>query len=178
MEPLIVLVAVTTLALVLGATGPPRLHPLRRWHVALRSGLAAMFTLTGVAHFGAFGMREELVAIVPPALPAPELLVTITGGLELAGALGIILPATAPWAAPGLSLLLLAIFPANVYKALNDPTLHAIQELGPRTALQVLFLSATLAVVWHYWSTWSARRHRGTASRALPTNSLPRDAAI
>lgn len=178
MEPLIILVAVTTVTLVLGATGPPRLLLLRQWHVALRSGLAAMFTFTGVAHFGAFGMREELVAIVPPALPAPEVLVTVTGGLELAGALGIILPATAPWAATGLGVLLLAIFPANVYKALNDPTLRASQELGPRTALQVLFLFATLAVIWHHWSTWSARRHAGAATRSVPTELLPRDGSI
>ena len=150
MEPLTVLLAVTTALLAAGAAG---WKPLRSWHTALRGGLAAMFVFTGVAHFGAFGMRDDLVAMVPPALPAPELLVTVTGVLELAGAVGLLLPATWPWAAAGLSALLVAMFPANVYKALEDPTLRASQELGPRTALQVIFLAATLAVLGRYLVT-------------------------
>lgn len=147
MEPLIVLVTATSLLLAAGAAG---LQRLRHWHVCLRGGLAAMFVFTGISHFDAFGMREELVAMVPPALPAPELLVTVTGVLELAGALGLLLPRTWPWAAAGLSALLVAMFPANVYKALEDPALRASQELGPRTALQVVFLAATLAVLGHH----------------------------
>jgi hypothetical protein len=47
-----------------------------------------MFVLTGVAHF--VGKRAELVAMVPPFLPAPELLVTVTGVLELTGAVGLV----------------------------------------------------------------------------------------
>jgi hypothetical protein len=34
-------------------------------------------------------MRADLVAMVPSAFPAPGLLVTFTGILELAGALGV-----------------------------------------------------------------------------------------
>lgn len=159
MEPLIVLGAVTSLLLAAGAAGLRRLRP---WHVALRGGLAAMFIFTGVSHFGAFGMRDDLIAMVPPALPAPELLVTVTGILELAGALGLLLPATWPWAAAGLSVLLVGMFPANIYKALDDPTLRASQQLGPRTALQVIFLGATLAVLGHY--VRSRRRGVGVQS--------------
>jgi uncharacterized membrane protein len=157
MEPLIVLIAVTSLLLTAGAAGIRHLH---RWHVCLRGGLAAMFAFTGASHFGAFGMREELVAMVPPALPEPGLLVTLTGVLELAGALGLLLPRTWPWAAAGLSALLVAMFPANIYKALEDPTIRATQELGPRTALQALFLSATLAVLSHHLRTCRADRSR------------------
>jgi uncharacterized membrane protein len=57
--------------------------------VALRGGLAAMLLFTGLAHFDVFGRRADLVAMVPSALPAPGLLVTLTGMLNLAGALGI-----------------------------------------------------------------------------------------
>jgi uncharacterized membrane protein len=147
MEPLIVLVAVTALLLIAGAAGVRR---LRDWHAALRGGLAAMFLFTGVSHFGAFGVRDDLVAMVPPALPAPELLVTVTGVLELAGAVALLLPRIWPWAAAGFSVLLVAMFPANIYKALEDPTLRASQELGPRTALQLIFLTATLTVLGRY----------------------------
>jgi uncharacterized membrane protein len=78
--------------------------------------------------------------------PAPELLVTITGVLELAGAVGLLLPRTAPWAAGGLSVLLVAMFPANVHAALEGFG----TPLLPRTLMQVVFLAATLAVVAHH----------------------------
>ena len=141
MEPLITLVAVTAALLATGALG---VRALRPWPVALRGGLAAMFTLTGVVHF--VGMREELIAMVPPALPAPELLVTVTGVLELAGVAGLLWHRTAPWAAGGLAVLLVAMFPANVHAALagfGTPLL-------PRTLMQLVFLAAALAVVAHH----------------------------
>jgi uncharacterized membrane protein len=52
-----------------------------------------MFVMTGVAHF--VKMRAELVSMVPPGLPAPGLLVTVTGVLELAGAAGLLWARTA-----------------------------------------------------------------------------------
>jgi uncharacterized membrane protein len=143
-EPLITLIAVTALLLGLGALG---VRALRPWPVAVRGGLAAMFTLTGVVHFVA--MRDELIAMVPPALPAPGLLVTITGVLELAGAAGLLLHRTAPWAAAGLAALLVVMFPANVHAALEGTG----TPLLPRTLMQVLFLAAALAVVAHHLRT-------------------------
>jgi len=62
----------------------PRLHP---WPVALRSGLAAMFLLTGSVHF--VYLRTELIRMVPSIMPYPDLNVTITGALEWAGAIGL-----------------------------------------------------------------------------------------
>jgi uncharacterized membrane protein len=147
MEPFIALVVVTLALLGVGAAGVPR---LRSWPVALRGGLAAMFVMTGVAHF--VGMRETLIAMVPPALPQPGLLVTITGVLELAGAVGLLLRPTVPWAAGGLSLLLVAVFPANVYAAVEGITTRADDALLPRTLFQIVFLAATLAVLRTYTS--------------------------
>ena len=141
MEPLVALVAVTTILLAAGAAGVSRLRP---WPVAVRGGLAAMFVLTGVAHF--VGLREELVAMVPPGLPAPELLVALTGVLELAGAAGLLLRRTAPLAAACLSVLLVVMFPANVYAALQGTGM----ALVPRTLLQILFLAATVSVTAYY----------------------------
>lgn len=109
-----------------------------------------MFTVTGIAHF--FGMRAELIDMVPPALPAPAFLVTLTGILELAGAVGLLWQPTRPWAAGGLSLMLLAMFPANVHLALTGTDLPWDDTLLPRTLLQIVFLAATSAVF-----AWSLR---------------------
>jgi uncharacterized membrane protein len=141
-EPLIALVGVTLALRIAGAVGVRRLRP---WPVALRGGLATMFVMTGMAHF--IGLRAELISMVPPAMPNPGLLVTITGLLELAGAVGLLLPRTAPWAAGGLTALLVGLFPANVYAALNGITTSPADALVPRTLMQLVFLAATVAVL-------------------------------
>ncbi len=158
MEPLIALVAVTLVLLALGALGVKQLRP---WVVPLRGGLATLFLLTGGAHF--IGMREELIRMVPPVLPAPGLLVTVTGVLELAGAAGLLWRRTAPLAAACLSVLLVLLFPANVYAALAGVTTAPYDQLLPRTAMQLVFLSATLAVVVH-----DVRARRRTHAMSLP----------
>lgn len=83
---------------------------------ALRFALAVMFGFTALSHFLP-RTRPDLVRMVPPGLPAPGLLVSVTGVLELAGAVGLLLP---PWprlAALALAALLVALFPANIHAA-------------------------------------------------------------
>ncbi|MET3851049.1 DoxX family protein [Paenibacillus sp. OAE614] len=155
MEPLIVLVAVTIVILIAGAAGIQRLRP---WPVALRGGLAAMFMLTGTVHF--VYLRTELIGMVPPALPYPGLIVTITGVLELAGALGLLWRPTVLWASCGLSLLLIVMFPANLYIALNGLYTHPEDTLIPRTLMQILFLSVSLAI-WRYYLRQRPVRKQG-----------------
>lgn len=163
MSVLLILVLVTLGLLAAGAMGVRWLRP---WPVAVRGGLAAMFTATGVAHF--VGMRDTLVDMVPPALPAPELLVTVTGVLELAGVVGLLWHRTAPWAAGGLGLLLVGMFPANVYAAQSGQLTAWDDQLWPRTAQQVIFLAATLAVVLHHTR---ARRQRRETRRTVAGTS-------
>ncbi|OLT31079.1 hypothetical protein BJF79_37550 [Actinomadura sp. CNU-125] len=144
MGPLIVLIGGTLAGLVAGRAGIRR---LRQWPVAVRGGLAAMFTLTGIAHF--VGMRQEMIEMVPPALPAPGFLVTVTGVLELAGAAALLRGRTAPWAAGGLALMMVAMFPANVHLALSRSDLPWEDQLIPRTVMQVIFVAAALSVPAH-----------------------------
>ncbi|GAB3816205.1 DoxX family protein [Micromonospora zhanjiangensis] len=143
MAPLIALIAGTAAARIAGLLG---IAALDGWHPALRAGLALMFALTGLAHFAS--RRADLVAMVPPRLPRPDLLVTVTGVLELAGSLGLLVPVTARWAAAGLALLMLAMFPANASAARRGLTLtgRPVTPLGVRTVLQVVFVGAALAV--------------------------------
>lgn len=114
------------------------------WPAAIAVGLAAMFVLTGMAHF-VNPLRRDLIAIVPPRLPAPALLVTITGILELAGAVGLLIPATRTAAAGCLFALMLAMFPANVTAArMPNPPESMNSRLGLRGAEQLVFLGAAV----------------------------------
>jgi uncharacterized membrane protein len=144
MAPLITLIAGTGLARLLGLLGVDALDgPLP----ALRVGLALMFALTGLAHFG-LGRRAGLIAMVPPRLPRPDLLVTATGVLEFAGAAGLLLPATYRLAAACLALLMVAMFPANVHAARHRVALGGkpATPLPLRTAEQLLYIAVALTI--------------------------------
>ena len=105
-----------------------------------------MFVLTGVAHF-APPLRGDMIAIVPPRLPAPGLLVTVTGVLELLGAVGLLLPGTRVAAALCLMVLMLAMFPANVYAArMPNPPKSMTTRLFRRSVEEVIFLAAAVVV--------------------------------
>src|ERR1700740_2047860 len=94
---------------ILGAAGVPL---FAGWMDSARFALATMFAFTAVSHFAP--MRKDLIAMVPPGLPRPDLLVFATGVLELAGAAGLLFKPARFWAACGLILLMAAMLPANV----------------------------------------------------------------
>lgn len=136
MQPFIVLVTIFLLLIL----------PLG-WWTALRIALAAMFLLTASAHWGK--RRADLIRMVPAGLPRPDLLVTITGCFEILGAVGLLISKVAPIAAFGLTLLLIALFPANVRAARQSITIagRPATTLPLRTVIQVLFLAATIGVI-------------------------------
>jgi uncharacterized membrane protein len=119
---------------------------LDNWTTAIAVGLAAMFAMTGIAHF-VNPLRRDMIAIVPPALPAPGVLVSVTGVLELAGAAGLLYPPTRVAAATCLLLLMLAMFPANVYAArMPNPPKSMTTRLSVRTAEEAVYLAAAVIV--------------------------------
>ena len=88
-----------------------------------------------------------MIAIVPPRLPAAGSLVTITGVLELVGAAGLLYPPTRIAAAVCLFLLMLAMFPANVYAArMPNPPKSMTSRLDVRTVEEIVYLAAAVVV--------------------------------
>jgi uncharacterized membrane protein len=162
MTPFIVL----TLALLV-FLGLSRLRPrwLPDWVTSLRWALAVMFMLTASAHWGS--RRADLVAMVPDAMPDPELLVTISGIAEIAGAVGLLVPRLAPFAAAGLALLLVAVFPANVHAARESLSIGGakVTPLIPRALLQVVFLGAVLVAGFWQRGVGRVQARRGAAPR-------------
>jgi uncharacterized membrane protein len=121
-------------------------HYADSWPAAIAVGLAAMFVMTGVAHF-VNPLRRDMIAIVPPRLPSPSLLVTVTGFLELIGAAGLLYPPTRIAAAVCLFVLMLVMFPANLYAArMPNPPKSMNTRLGLRTVEQIVFVGAALVV--------------------------------
>jgi uncharacterized membrane protein len=114
------------------------------WNDAARIGLAVMFLFTAASHFSS--LKHDFAAMIPPPLTGALWVIYVTGILQMAGAIGLL---TRQWRKPaawGLLLLLVAMFPANVYAAFHGVTLGgaAVTGLWMRTPLQVFWI----AVLW------------------------------
>jgi uncharacterized membrane protein len=146
-----VIVLYVMLAGILGAraAGALGVTALDGWTPATRAGLALMFVFTGIAHFNR--TRQDLVRMVPPALPRPDLLVTLTGVAELAGAAGLMVPSLARVSAWALAALLVAMFPANIYASRTG---HRIAG----RAHTPMVIRAPLQVLWIALLVWSVRQ--------------------
>ena len=73
--------------------------------------LAMLFLVAGIAHFV---MPAWFDRIVPAWVPNARVATLVSGAAEVAGAIGLVIPATRVAAGWGLIALLIAVFPANV----------------------------------------------------------------
>lgn len=105
-----------------------------------------LYILAGVNHFvtPAFYLQ-----IMPSYLPAHEFLVALSGVFEILLGLGLILRPKSRlrvWSAWGLVLLLLAVFPANIYSYTH------LHELGdPRATVALIRLPFQIPLLWWAW---------------------------
>ncbi len=153
MAPLIVMVAGWVAFRLLGAVG--LMNAASSWSGALRFALAAMFAFTALSHFLS-RTRADLVRMVPPRLPNPGLLVTVTGVLEFSGAVGLLVPPLIRASSYALMLLLLALFPANVHAA----RMRLLVAGRPATPLVIRL---PLQLFWMGALWWVARAGAGAA---------------
>ena len=146
MAVLIVLVVSWLVFRLIGALG---VAALDSWHDSARCAFAVMFLFSAVAHFNR--MKHDLARMIPDLFPKPLWIVYITGVLEAAGAVGLILPRFHSLAAFCLIALLAAMFLANVHAARTGVTLRGkpVTLLWIRTPMQLLFI----LLLW-----WTASR--------------------
>jgi len=83
-----------------------------------RVAAAILYVSAGVLHFL---FPASYVKIIPPFFPAPLALVYISGAAEIAGGAGLLMPELRRAAAWGLVVLLVAVFPANIYMTVESP---------------------------------------------------------
>jgi uncharacterized membrane protein len=108
---------------------------------------AALFVVSGVGHFVA---ADTFVRMIPPYLPYPRALVLVSGILEIALGVLLLVPRSARLAAWGLIALLVAVFPANVH-------IYRHQELFPIPPL-VHLLRLPMQAVLILWAYAYTRR--------------------
>ena len=112
--------------------------------------MAVMYAYAGFNHL----MNPEFyMAIMPPGLPNPEWLNVLSGLAEIVLGVFLLEPRVRVFAAWGIIALLIAVFPANVYMALEN-----IGPEGPGTGVPVFnwwvrFPMQAVLVVWAGWYT-------------------------
>jgi uncharacterized membrane protein len=146
MAALFVLVISFLLLRGLGLLGVRRLSS---WREAGLIAVVIMFLFTGSTHFSA--MKHDYAAMLPSPLSGNLGIIYLTGVLEIAGALGLLVPRTRRLAGICLVLYLLAVFPGNVYAAVNEVPFRGEPPtpLWLRTPIQLFFIG----MVW-----WTAVR--------------------
>ncbi len=118
--------------------------------MVVRFLLAALFLVAATLHLG---HAKLFLPAMPPMIPFPMECILISGVCEFLGGIGLLVPRnsirrTAAW---GLALLLVAVFPANIYMATAHVEVHGFPKFAwlewARLPLQPLLIWAVL------WST-------------------------
>jgi len=101
-----------------------------------RALMGGLYVVAGVGHFVVTRAYER---VMPGYLPAHHALVLVSGAAEIAGGIGVLVPRTRRAAAWGIVLLLLAVWPANVWMAQHPWLMPGVPAwaLWVRVPLQV-----------------------------------------
>ncbi|WP_346290224.1 DoxX family protein [Sphaerothrix gracilis] len=121
---------------------------LKRNREILRVVLAVCMLVAGTLHFLA---SEPFVKIVPDLLPYPLALVYLSGVIEIALAIGLLVPSLSQLAAWGLIALFIAVYPANINMAVNHIHLDGVPDGNWFHAIRLPFQFVLIA--WAYWYT-------------------------
>ena len=143
--PLIIIAILLTPALLAAAIGSVMRQPAL-YRLGGLVGLSAAFAFFAVGHFV---MTEGMIEMLPTFVPQRHLLVYVTGVVEAALAIALLVPSWRQTTGKICIGVLILFFPANIYAALNGIGLGG-HQWGPiylliRTPLQ-LFL-----IAWAYW---------------------------
>jgi uncharacterized membrane protein len=130
--------------LVLRAIGLLGVRRLSSWQEAGLLAVAIMFLFTGSTHFTA--MKHDYAAMLPGFVPMKVSIIHLTGVLQITGAIGLLVPRTRRLAGIGLALLLVAMFPGNVYAAVNEIPFRGEPPtpLWLRTPIQLFYIGMVL----------------------------------
>lgn len=157
MAPLFILLISLVVLRGVGYLGVRRLSS---WREAGLFAVAIMFLFTGATHFTS--MKHDYAAMLPGPISGNLRIIYLTGALQIAGAIGLLVPRTRRLAGICLVLLLIAMFPGTVYAAVNEIPFRgeAPTPLWIRTPIQLFFIG----MVW-----WTAVRKSLGRVGAPPT---------
>lgn len=135
----------------MGTTSDHRFGRLKR---PLLYVMSSLYIVAGVMHFVT---PTAFTQIVPPRLPRPTVLVYLSGLAEILLGIGLLFRRTRRRSAWGVILLLLAVFPANVYMATSNMIPASVPGWATGIARIGLWLRLPLQGVLILWAWWYTR---------------------
>jgi uncharacterized membrane protein len=122
--------------------------------VALRVIVAIPLVVSGVLlHFLRMSATAE---IIPPIFPARSFLVLLTGVFEIAGAVGLFVPRWRRPAAFWIAVMMVAIFPANIYRAGQMVQGMRFPPVPVRLTAQIIYILLVLLAGYGLPKFWQA----------------------
>ena len=116
----------------------------------LKWALALLFIVSGVGHF----VRSDgYLRLMPPALPFHLEIVYLSGVIEAALGVLLLVPRTQRLAAWAYIPVLVAIFPANIYAAMTAGTENEAMPGVPVWAAWLRLPVQFVLIAWAYWYT-------------------------
>ena len=107
--------------------------------------MAILYIFAGIYHFV---KPEFYMKMMPPYVPAHKLMVDLSGIAEIVLGIGLFFVPTRPWAAIGIMLLLVAVFPANIYMLTEKLAKRKYRKIP----VAFLWVRLPLQVVLMYWA--------------------------
>ncbi len=134
--------------------------PLGLWKKLVLFGLAVFFVYFGIDHFI---NPNFYLSIMPPSFPLHEEAVYISGFFEIVGGFGVLIPRFRRIAGWGLVVLLIAVYPANIYMAITP-------EAFPDIPVEMLYFRLALQFLFFYWAY--------SVTRPVYNLESPKDASV
>ncbi len=145
--PLVILSLTLFLFFAPAMLSPQRGHRQFGWpQTALRVLAALPLLLSGVVLH--FIRTAETASIIPPGFPDPRLLVYLSGLLEITGAIALFIPRLRRPAGVLVAIMLIAIFPANIYVAGSVVGGLPMPGVPVRTAMQAVYMLLVLVAAF------------------------------
>ena len=116
--------------------------PTEWWRVLSLFGLSVFFVYFGIDHFI---NPDFYLSIMPPAFPLHAEAVYISGFFEILGGICVLIPSLRKLAGWGLIALLVSVYPANIYMAINP-------EAFPEISIGLLYFRLPLQFLFIYWA--------------------------
>lgn len=141
MKPLIVLISV----FIISAAVTYFIQSNAEVELSGRIAMSVMLMFTSIGHFK-FSKGMEMM--MPSFIPAKKILVTATGIIEIAAAIGLLIPSTIKITGILLIVFFVLILPANIYAAIKKVDLekanysgNGLNYLWFRIPLQIFFIA-------------------------------------
>lgn len=116
--------------------------PTEWWRILSLFGLSVFFVYFGIDHFI---NPDFYLSIMPPAFPLHAEAVYISGFFEILGGICVLIPSLRKLAGWGLIALLVSVYPANIYMAINP-------EAFPEISIGLLYFRLPLQFLFIYWA--------------------------